>query len=251
VRERQRRRRTVAAVVVALLLLAVPVTLAVVSSVTQDDAPADDPVASDGDDAATDDGADAGEDAGPDGNDPDPDVAPAPQPMPEPPAPVVPPDLDVLAGVDAIYGQLLLDIDASENVMLGFQDDLIGIFGGSNGARAADEAVVVAARRRDELLAVRDRLDVPLADGSAEEVRVVYIEHLDSWARYMDAVAEDPAVLAPEGPGASYSLDINTTADAFARELEDALPADIDPLVRDYADAILDRGFRGFGSSDV
>jgi hypothetical protein len=44
---------------------------------------------------------------------------------------------------------------------------------------------------------------------------------------------------------------INATADAFARALEEQLPADTDTSVSAYADEILDRGFRDAGDAQV
>ena len=73
--------------------------------------------------------------------------------------------------------------------------------------------------------------------------------HLDSWADYMAAIEDDPEILALEDT--SFTVHINTTADAFARTLEDELPEDVDDEVRAFADGILDRGFRGIGDADV
>ncbi len=265
VRLRQRRRRLVLGVGLAVVLLSVPVGLAIASFQAERDAT----LQADGDGSAADGSGDAdGLPDGDGGTEGAPDGGPAPDggtggggvpgsqgeggaaPGPEGPVEqVVPPDLSTLAGTDAIFGQLLLDIDASERVMMGFQDDLLEVFAGSLGDRAPEAAMRAAGVRRDELLEVRDRLAVPTPDGRAEDVRLEYLDHLDSWARYMDAVAEDAAVLAPEGRGAGYTLDINATADAFSRALQSELPEDIAAPVREYADAILDRGFRGFGGS--
>ncbi len=164
-----------------------------------------------------------------------------------------PPDLESLSGADAVYGQLLVDIDASERVMIAFQDELATIFSGPAESPDAliEELQDIGATARDDLLEVRDRLDDELDVDGAEEVRDRYVAHLDSWADYMDAVSEDPSVLGGEGAGAGFTVVINATADAFARTLEDELPDTADASVRAYASGLLDRGFRGSGDAQV
>ncbi len=160
-------------------------------------------------------------------------------------------DLDRLDGLDLVYGRLLTDVDASEREMIGFQTDVgEALSGAASGPEGLAAVAGVAADRERGLLAVRDRLEDPLDDPGAEEVRQRYVEHLDSWADFMGAVAEDPLrILEQSESGATVA--INRTADRFARALEAELPDDIDAEVARFADGVLDRGFRGFGVADV
>jgi hypothetical protein len=240
-RRRRRRRRALIAGAV-IVVLGVPVGLAVVSTFGSDDVPS----ATGGDDR--------------DGDERDGDVGDAETPGPDdggdPPDGVEaidPPDLDALEGADAVYGRLLIDIDASEQIMMAFQDQVATAF--SSPPASSDELVEtlqgIGATGRDELLTVRDRLDDELDVDGAEEVRGRYVAHLDSWVEYMAAVADDPGVLAGEGVSAGFTIVINATADAFARALEEQLPASADASVRAYADDLLDRGFRSSGDAQV
>jgi hypothetical protein len=246
------RRRRALAIAAALTVVAIPIGLAVASGLTE----RDEPTATSPDDP----------DAAPEGEQPDTDEAPdddaggdspgEPSDGPEgeaaPPTDVEldPLDLDGLDGLDAVYGRLLTDIDASERTMIGFQEDLAEALGGLRGPdEMLDDASEVAAESRAELLEVRERLAEELDDAGAERVREVYVEHLDSWADYMQAVEDDPLVIV-ENDG-SYTVAINATADAFARALETELPDDIDAEVERFADGVLDRGFRGMGQADV
>jgi hypothetical protein len=235
VRARRQRRRTLLIVLAVLVVVGTPIALAITSAVTGQDTP-----------AATDDDGDPGPDAD-DGGDADPDLEPAPE------ATLDPPDLAQLDGLDATYGELLIDIDASEQVMLGFQEDLAEAFGGAGGDGEAllETVQTVANDRWEELLEVRERLSDSIDDDGAEEVRDTYVEHLDAWADYMQAIAEDPATMALDDGSSGYNVMINSTADTFARTLEDRLPADIDEDVAGYANGILDRGFRSVGDSQV
>lgn len=244
VRRRRRRRRAwlIGAVVV---VIGVPVGLAVATTFEDGDAPSataggtsDGDAEDDGNEGERDDGDDTEGTGDADGE----EVAP--------PAPL---DLDALGGTDAVYGRLLVDIDASERVMVDFQDELSSAF--ATPAESPDALVealqTIASTSHDELLAARDRLDDGLDVDGAEVVRERYLAHLDSWAEYMDAVAEDPGLLGGEGTGAGFTVAINATADAFARALEEELPETVDASVRAYADGLLDRGFRSSGDAQV
>jgi hypothetical protein len=238
-----------------VLVLGIPIGLAIASSITTGDPEP----AADGEDAAGDsstgpdgpaeDGRDDGSD--PDGGSQDGDADAVEPGEVDPSMELDQPDVGALDGLDASFAQLLVDIDASEMTMIAFQADLGGIFQGASGERALAAARTVAERRRDELLEVRGRLEEQADDADVEAVRDVYVEHLDSWERFMGAVEEDPTVLAQDGRDAIYTLDINATADAFARALEDRLPGSVDAEVRAFADAILDRGFRSAGEAEV
>jgi hypothetical protein len=117
-------------------------------------------------------------------------------------------------------------------------------------ADAIDAVEGAAGDGRAGLLEVRERLADGVDDAGAEEVRSLYVEHLDSWADYMEAVEQEPLVLI-EDRGAAFTVVINATADAFARALEAQLPGDIDAEVARFAEGILDRGFRASGQAQV
>ena len=276
VRERKRRRRIGLAIAAALLVIGIPIGLAIVSALAERDDPVAAPMTEDDpeDDAANDDAAGADRDDGqgtdsdegvadPDaGADPEDGAAdagpdegadggPADDPDEGPEPTLRPPDVDALGGLDATYAELLLAIDDSERTMIAFQEEAVEAF--ADAASPADGVAavgVVAGVRRVQLLEVRERLVDDLDDAGAEQVRTRYLEHLDSWADYMAAVEEDPALLI-EGRGTGFTVVINATADAFSRALESELPADIDVEVERFAEGILDRGFRGFSEAQV
>jgi hypothetical protein len=236
-RERRARRRWILLGLALLLVLAVPVGLAIAGVFAGQ---GDEPVAADDAPGAADPDDGGGGDAeGPGG----PDMAPLPAP-----------DLDRLSGPDAIFAQLMLDIDASELAMLGFQTDVAAAFQEHATGDAGELLQALSdagAEGADDLEAARAALERPVSDVRAEAVREIYLEHLDSWARYMRAVEEDPALFDPARDSSRFTLSINATADAFARSLEEQLPDDVDPEVALMAEQLLDRGFRGSGESDV
>jgi hypothetical protein len=259
-RARRRRRRIVLAVGVVVAIIAIPVGLGLAGAgfFTLDtngdglaaDEAIDDERDGDADDDTTGDDGAADPDDGPDGDGDGPD-----DPIGERPG--VSPSLDApdpaeLSGSDAVYAGLLIDVDRSEGVMIGFQGDVADAFG----AAGADDDLIgtlrtIASERRDELLEVRSDLLDEVDDDGAELVRQRYLAHLDSWADYMDAVAADPEVLAGEGTAGGFTVVINQTADAFARALDEQLPLDADAEVQDFAEGILDRGFRSSGDAQV
>lgn len=217
------------------------------AEVAQDDpdAPATDaPEADGGDDAPS------ADDAAPS----DPDERPdAPEPT-APDAELEPPDLASLSGIDATYGRLLVDIDASERTMIGFQDAILEtLLGGS--ASDPDQLVAelsaTAAASADRLEEIRQELKAPLDDAGAGEVRDRYVEHLDTWVDYIRAIEQQPSLLDPGADTDRFTLAINVSADAFSRELQAQLPAEVDVEVARFADEILDRGFRSVGESQV
>ena len=228
VRERRRRRLVAWIVAGALVAVAIPAGLAIASFLTEDE----------GSEVA------AGDAEGPE---------PVPDPEPRPDSTLEPPDLDALDGVDATFGRLLIDIDASERTMLAFQSDLADTFGSSVDDPGAlfEQLSEAAAERGEQLLEVRERLTAELPDPGAERVREIYLEHLDSWSEYMDAIEQEPGLLLEETDDAGHTVSINATADAFTRALERELPEDMDQQVRSFADGILDRGFRSQGDSQV
>lgn len=238
---RRRRRRRVLVGIAAALVVGVPVGLAVAGVL-----PGEDPPSATGTEDAREDGSAPEDDEGPDQG----DGARDPAESGEQPEQL---DVDALEGADAVYGQLLLDIEAAEQVMVGFQEEVAAVF--ADPAESPEQLIEVlreiGATRHEALLAARAPLERDLPEEGADSIRSLYLAHLDSWVEYMDAVAEDPSVLGGEGTGAGFTVVINATADAFARALDEELPADIDEEVRDYADALLDRGFRGLADAQV
>jgi hypothetical protein len=257
-RQRRRRRRIALAVIAVVAIIAIPVGLGLAGAgfLTLD--PTDGGLAADGgaggdvgDDGATDepdDGIDGEDEGDGEGDEPDSPIGDRPGVSPSLDAP----DPSGLSGVDAVYATLLTDVDRSERVMIGFQDEI----GEAFGSAGTDDDLVgtlqaIAAERRDALLEVRADLVDELDDGGAELVRERYLLHLDSWADYMDAVADDPQVLAGDGTDGGFTVVINQTADAFRRALDEQLPLDVDGEVQDFAEGILDRGFRSSGDAQV
>lgn len=239
VRQRRRRRRNLLIAIVVVAVIGTPVALAIAGGLSFSDDP----------EAATDEGPSASPD---DGEAPDED--PSNPEGPRGDVDLEPLDLDQLEGLDAVYGRLLTDIDASEQAMMGFQDELAVAFQSQDPTDLdglLDAVTDAASRGRGALLDVRERLEEPLDDGGAEAVRESYIAHLDSWADYMAAIEDDPAVLSSDDTDSSFTVHINATADAFARAVEEHLPGDIGDDVRRFADGLLDRGFRGRGGADV
>ena len=163
-------------------------------------------------------------------------------------------DLDQLHGIDAVFGRLLLDVDDSERVMVGFQRDVEELVTRPEGDTSAllEEIAATAEDAHDELLEVRMRLEAPREDPRADAVRVSYLQHLDAWAEYLRALGQDPGLLADQARSAPHDVAINATADDFARQLEEQLPDTVADSVRAFADTILDRGFRqGSGVAEV
>lgn len=164
---------------------------------------------------------------------------------------------DVVASPeDAVTAELLEAIDLSEQTMIEFQvtaSDGIGVEGGL--APGGDELVREAASTgASRLEGLRSRLgELEQVEGGAATdghlaIRDSYVEHLDAWRRWMQAVADDPALLEPgaadRGP---FSLDIETTAEDFVVQMRAGLPSDTPAELEAYADFILQRGFSSSG----
>ena len=265
------RRRWPLILALVVVLAGVPTGLVLLSQLDTEEsaaegaavAPEDEGAPEEGDRGTGDDGRDDGRDdddeleddapgAGSDDPQPDPDdPQPDPDADPDVDPDVAPLDLAVLTGIDLLWGQLLTDIDASERAMIAFQEGLSAAFSAPTDLDdTLDAASEVAADQRAALLEVRDRLDGPLDDPAAEQVRERYVTHLDSWESFMAAVEDEPLVVLEQSER-GFTVDINATADAFARALEEELPDDVDPEVERFAEGILDRGFRGFGTAQV
>lgn len=223
VRRRRRRRRAVGVVAVIALLVAVPVGL---SWAGVFDRPA---------------GA-AGQDTAPDATDPgDPESAPDQEPTLEAPDPAR------FTGSDADLAAVLGGIEVSERTMMRFQTDLAEAFAlaGSDDPEPFLAAVRSAAETgADALTEARGVLEEPQATPAADEIRQVYLAHLDAWLALMEATADDPSLFGPIGDTARFDVEINATALDFSRTLESSLPEDAaDEIVR-FAEQLLDRGFR-------
>ncbi|MEY3019878.1 MAG: hypothetical protein RLZZ272_862, partial [Actinomycetota bacterium] len=235
--ERGRRRRRVRAVIAALLLAgAVPLALVLVER--QDDpGPA--------------------EASGPG---PTPEAPGAPDAEREPDA-LVRPDLDGLGPSDLALARVLIEIDRSERTMLAYDLELTEAFGGPGADEGGQgggmgevpdlEAVLAAAaaaaaRGEAALVDSAGRLAAGAGAPGAEAVREAYVPHLEAWRAHLARVAATPDVLLTEGGTESDTAEINVTADAFRRALEVVLEGTVDAEVAAFAEAILDRGFRGY-----
>ena len=158
---------------------------------------------------------------------------------------IVAPDVDGLDDDQRPIAELLLDIDASERSMLGFQLDAQEAF--SRGDDPDDPDVLddrvrgAAAYALEALAVLRERMQTPQDDPWAEQVRETYVIHLDSWVSYLEAVHDEPRMLL--GDTTRYTVDINRTGAAFVRAVNAPTVADIDDEVADYADELVERGF--------
>lgn len=171
------------------------------------------------------------------------DAAPAPPGDVE----VEVPDLDGLEGRDAAVAGMLVDIDRAERTMIGTQEQFGEILADPSVEGdlqvAIDELSAAAADGQQELEDIRRDLTAPNEGGGAREVRDRYLAHLDSWIRYFVALEQDPTLLAGGGDDETYRLAIDSTGYAFAREVRENLPDDLDDDVRAFALAIVERGF--------
>lgn len=151
---------------------------------------------------------------------------------------------------DSQLAAILTTIDAAERRMIAFQEaaflaletDPEG-FGDDVSAEAGDAAGDLSELHEDLVLHARDGGD------ELQGLRVIrdtYRVHLEAWIAYTEAVADDPVLVRPDNPDAEpYWDDIATTADEFVRGVETGMPPDAPSELRDRAEFILDRGFRG------
>lgn len=156
-----------------------------------------------------------------------------------------PPDPGALTGRDAALARLLGQVHDSENAMIAFQDRVAGVLDDPDDepARLLEEVRAAAEESAAALADVRPRLVEPLEDTRVEEVRIAYLAHHDAWADYLDAVAEDPAILGDQTDGSRWQLSINLSAEVFARQLREELEEEPAEPVRSYATELLRRGF--------
>lgn len=171
------------------------------------------------------------------------------------PEPLERPDLADLDAADRDLARVLIAIDESELAMLTYDEELTEAFGGvgeDDDGGVPDLGGVLAlvseaaGRGEAALTTIAERLGVPSTDAGAEAVRAAYLPHLEAWRVHMARVAATPDVLLAEDATEADTAEINVTADAFRRRLEEVLEGDVDPEVAAFAEAILDRGFRGY-----
>lgn len=157
-------------------------------------------------------------------------------------------DLDELSGEDAVFGQLLTDIDRAELSMIDTQVQIAEAFEdaapeGGDPEDVTEEISSAAGAGQRELQDIRRELSAPVDGEVARELRDTYLSHLDAWVRYLVAVEETPGILVSRDADSAFLLAINTTGDAFANVVRDDLPSSLDDGVREMADAIVERGF--------
>ena len=149
---------------------------------------------------------------------------------------------------DAAMVGLLEDVVRTEGVMLAFNDAVAERL---EGARDEEEALAIVGRAAASgvggLEALRPLIVEREGGASVDEVRTVYLPHLDSWIDYLSAIADEPGLLFTRDDQQPYILLINATADAFRIALEDLLERGPSARVAELADRILDDGFRTEG----
>lgn len=184
------------------------------------------------------------------------------QPTPDGPDPVETdgPDVGgpaVVTAADAVTEALLTAIDEAEVTMITFQVESTDGVDADGVLLDGGEALVTAAATKglDGLNALRDQLrEIEQVDPDAttpglEAIRDGYVDHLDAWRAWMEAVRDAPELLeATNEDGAPFSADIASTADIFVDELRIGLPSDTSTSLREYAQFIIDRGFGGSGN---
>jgi len=146
---------------------------------------------------------------------------------------------------DAILLDLLRAIEDAEEEMHRFNDAQQALFDESTGPEEFAELVAVAAAEAADALRDHRRGLVPLSgDVAADELRAIYLPHLDSWVDFLDAYTEDLGFLYDGQAQTPYLLLINSTAEAFRMAMEDLVEMGPGEAVVELAEAILDRGFR-------
>ncbi len=158
---------------------------------------------------------------------------------------LAPLDVDEVSNDQRPIAELLLDIDASERSMLGFQLEVQAAFADGrdpDDPDALDTRVrAAAARSLEELDLLRDRMQSPQDATWAEDVRDTYVIHLDSWVRYLEVVHDDPQILLQDT--SRYTLDINVTGAEFSRAVHAETSEEIDAEVVRFAEELIARGF--------
>jgi hypothetical protein len=153
---------------------------------------------------------------------------------------------------DAALVELLEGIVASESIMLAFNDEVAERLDGvTDQAVGLDAISSAAADGAAGLRAARPALLEETGDRAVDDVRSAYIPHLDSWVDYLDALAEQPLLLFTRDEQQPFLLLINSTAEAFADELEALIATGPSPAVVELAERILEAGFRSEREADI
>lgn len=156
------------------------------------------------------------------------------------------PDTSDLDGVDAELAEVLIGVDRAEREMMAAQEgfaEVLAAPGDDGEAAALEELSTVAGDAQRELQELRRELTAPVESSEVRAIRDRYLSHLDAWVRYLVAVEQDPTVLAGGPDAEAYLLAIDTSGEAFAREVRDGLPDGLDDRVREFALQIVARGF--------
>ncbi|MDX1510506.1 MAG: hypothetical protein R3249_04115 [Nitriliruptorales bacterium] len=141
---------------------------------------------------------------------------------------------------DVALEEMLTLIDESERTMLRFQETVAFAPDVDAVEDAAAEAAESLGRIKGELLGIDV---VGSYDDALRTVLDSYVAHLEAWETYAAATAETAQAYLDET--GEYLQAINDTADVFLRAMEQELPDDIPQDLFDFAQRILDRGFRG------
>ena len=141
---------------------------------------------------------------------------------------------------DVALEEMLTLIDESERTMLRFQETVAFAADVDAVEAAAADAAETLGRIKGELLAVDI---VGSYDEALREVLDSYVAHLEAWETYAAATAEAAEAYLDET--GEFLQAINDTALVFLRAMEQELPDDIPGDLRNFAEQILDRGFRG------
>jgi len=153
---------------------------------------------------------------------------------------------------DAALVALLEGIVASERIMLAFNDDVAAGLDGVTEEDVALAAIASAASGGAEgLRAARPDLLERTGDQVVDDIRDVYVPHLDAWIDYFVALSERPALFFTRDEQQPFLLLINSTAEAFADELEELLDTGPSTEVAELADRILEDGFRSERGADL
>jgi len=153
---------------------------------------------------------------------------------------------------DVALVALLEAIIASESIMLAFNDEVEdGLEGVTEEDVALAAIAVAAADGAGGLRAARPGLLVQTGDGVVDEIRNIYVPHLDAWIDYFVALSERPGLFFTREEQQPFLLLINSTAEAFADELEQLLDAGRSSEVAALAERILEDGFRSETPPDL
>ncbi len=154
------------------------------------------------------------------------------------------------AADEVLLEGLLTDVAASEGVMLRFNDVVEATLADAQDQAESDvlRAIAIAAAEGvGGLAALRPAFDAREGDERLAAVRIAYLPHLDSWIDYLDALAQDPALLFTVDTQQPFLLRINATAETFGGALEALVATGPSRAVLELAERILDEGFRSEG----